>query len=460
MKKKSLIMALIGVALSLCFVVFGVFAATYLKLNLQGQIDFLTFDKLAYVEEVKISNFVENDNGQYYAKSKTLSEFKDMYLKKDTTSKTIDLSKLTIMNGEKLEIAITMMSLEKTNLKPIVSYTKTNDNIIVRSTSAFLPANGGQSPQTGQPNTLKIYIENWDSTAITLGGNLNVQISFEEVESLLQNNGTYSFKDESTGVYTNEYLKWKYVSKDGQSPCSETPVGLNGYYVLQTDITTDYSLRTDDEHKGLLQFNYDVSYACYGTSTLVPMRDCRHLENTNVNVNDYGYSDVRKYVNGINIYKESAAIDSSQTDSDGNSIYIIRPDTASNYSNMYTDLCIDTENDLVYKMITPRSLSSLYEKIVGVSGEALADTSKYSPSVMPDFEQQKDKFWIPSHYEVISMEFDMPWSFDGIGVYQYGYWLRSPIQNKSLHLDIVCMEEVVDSQPGSVGISARPCFMI
>lgn len=117
MKKKSLIMALIGVALSLCFVVFGVFAATYLKLNLQGQIDFLTFDKLAYVEEVKISNFVENDNGQYYAKSKTLSEFKDMYLKKDTASKTIDLSKLTVMNGERLEIAITMISLEKNKPK-------------------------------------------------------------------------------------------------------------------------------------------------------------------------------------------------------------------------------------------------------------------------------------------------------------------------------------------------------
>ena len=102
---------------------------------------------------------------------------------------------------------------------------------------------------------------------------------------------------------------------------------------------------------------------------------------------------------------------------------------------MYTDFCIDTENDIVYKAITGRTLKDLYlENGAGpldigrsVPFPASLTQSGYTSSTV-------DKFWLLSYYEAYSLFLTNTGS-QGTGasderVWPSGsanhYWLRSP----------------------------------
>ena len=60
MKRKTLLLAIFGCILSLVVIVTGVLAITYLKVNVAGEINFISYDKLVYVEKVVINNFVDS----------------------------------------------------------------------------------------------------------------------------------------------------------------------------------------------------------------------------------------------------------------------------------------------------------------------------------------------------------------------------------------------------------------
>ena len=130
MKKKSLILSILGAALSIALICVGVYAISYMKLNIVGTLNFISYDKSIYVEKVEIKNFVESPDGgvTYLTKNKELAEFAGRYLGESEQTTSIDISDLQIIEGEELLIEITFKSLNtEMELDVFCDYTETRE---------------------------------------------------------------------------------------------------------------------------------------------------------------------------------------------------------------------------------------------------------------------------------------------------------------------------------------------
>lgn len=330
---------------------------------------------------------------------------------------TVDLSGITFNTGE-TTITISMKSNSDKYIKNVVSYdsgavsyntTGTSGTTFVHSTSLYLPNNSSESKD------LKIYVNNNSGSPKTISG---LKVSFEEKESLLQadttNNYWYIEMGTIMGQTQSEYIRWKYIASVDDSTGSDVatkystfdantkPTG-QGYFLLETDVLpaigrdgTNYMIKVSFENSCKGDYHTDTNW-------------------TSIKANDYATSNVRAYINGKDSY------DSAYYSTNGTYTPMGRE------SNMYTDLNINTANDIVYNQIAGRTLGDLYSKnTYSTTNPGDVDLPYIKDNDAGDnygyTSETTDKFWLLSYYEV----YNLIGSANADRVWTGSYWLRSP----------------------------------
>ena len=448
--KKKLLTLILGFVMALSVVAIGVYALTTVNLGVTGTISFIAYDKQVYVEDITIKNLVEETTNGYKSTNKTYEEYQGVYLK-GSNSKVSIIGK--VLKGETLEIDITSLS-----------YQNLPDNVLVRSTGLYMPQNQGERIVTGQSRMLKIYITNNNENYSTLDlSTINLSIKFEELSSLIHEGtrlvgeetktffyvemGTIPGTANESGLATEEYLKWRYISGDGKMAYISTtaPTNTIGTYILETNVTTltqnNSMLINDVEDMGMLGTKtYTLLQVAYQNQHKLESGGYVLSENENIAANDYAYSTVRKYINGEKIYKRNTS--------------------TSHYSDMFSDFCIDTENDLIYKKIISRTLTSLYSDIweTDVYLAGVSDSEKNFYALNNDYDMnERDKFWLPSYVELRDLLCNKTWSSASV-TWDVPYYFRSicfPLETWSglVNSSGTATNSLIMNIP-----SIRPCF--
>ena len=119
--------------------------------------------------------------------------------------------------------------------------------------------------------------------------------------------------------------------------------------------------------------------------------------------------------------------------SSSNSIY----SPSGTQSNMFTDLHIDPDNDIVYERIIGRTLGDLYTDMSN-SGTNPQDVDfpKGSPddwtgATITYSREDTDKFWLLSYYEAYNFLGNGSSDSDTDRSWGNSYWLRSPFSSLS-----------------------------
>lgn len=343
----------------------------------------------------------------------------------------VDLSGITFNTGE-TTLTISMTSLSVNYIKNIVSWYDT-PNITISSTSLYLPQNPSEQLTSGTSRDLTITVNNTGS-ATTISG---LEVEFEEKTDLLQvteedetstyteegywyvEMGTYSTtSDNAEGKRESEYLRWRYFS----------------------DTTSHYDFNRNTRPKGEGYFILENYYSSYNSTNVgglycswnndyLDASPYKHQLNgwKNIDANDYSTSTVRQYMNS-----EEERVQRYYTYS--NSIY--SPNDPA--SNMFIDLHIDPDNDIIYTDIIGRTLGDLYTDMTDSKTNPQdvtmpkGSSSGWEGAEITYSEDDTDKFWLLSYYEAYTLlsgnattssDTDREW-----GDY---YWLRSPNSSHS-----------------------------
>ncbi|MBQ3494492.1 MAG: hypothetical protein IJA69_03670, partial [Clostridia bacterium] len=400
--KKKILTLLLGCVMCMSVIAIGAYALTQVNLGINGTLSFIAYDKQVYIEDITIKNFVEETTKGYKSTDKTYEDYHGVYLK--NSNATVDLSG-KVLQGETLEIDITMVNLKSNYLKTSLSYEDLPADVLIRSTGLYMPQNTGTRVESGQSKMLKIYISNLSTTLTALDlSTINLSVTFEELESLIHE-GTRTEGEESLAYYyvemgtlpgvadenglaTEEYLKWRYISSDGDSAyAGDMPTNTLGYYILESAVPAYSSpIRNDGKTLGNVAFNNNYTDTVGG--------EYYYNEFSNVYANDYAFSNLRKYINGERVY-------SCNSSTFSNSHYTYLPLTTSHYSSMFDDFCMDPENDLIYNRIIARTLTDLYSDIE-MDGTKIDDTTHFAPSNYNNM-GESDKFWVLSYDELLNM---------------------------------------------------------
>ena len=209
----------------------------------------------------------------------------------------------------------------------------------------------------------------------------------------------------------NEYIRWRYISADGETPIGDATVSsLNGTYILET---FDAVLRT----------SWENSYINESGAT----PDYHHTEDELLSVaaNDYRASNIRQYLNLTGeeqVYKSSSVSSSAGFYGSGAQ------------GNLCTDLNIDPQNDIVYEQIRSRSIADLYTDMSADNNipptpsditPSTANVRTPSGEIIPD--SGFDKFWLLSYYEAYTLlSSSTTIGHDSGRAWDDNYWLRSP----------------------------------
>ena len=344
----------------------------------------------------------------------------------------VDLSGITFNTGE-TTLTISMTSLSVNYIKNIVSWYDT-PNITISSTSLYLPQNPSEQLTSGTSRDLTITVNNTGS-ATTISG---LEVEFEEKTDLLQvteedetstyteegywyvEMGTYSTtSDNAEGKRESEYLRWRYFSDTTshyEFDRNTRPTG-EGYFILENY----YSSYASTSVGGLyVSWNNDYTYRSSSDAT--------HNYNgwNNIDANDYSTSNIRQYINGNDVQKSYSGSWNTTVTPNGTS------------SNMFTDLHIDPDNDIIYTDIIGRTLGDLYTDMSN-SGTNPQDVD--FPKGSPDdwtgakitySREDTDKFWLLSYYEAYTLlSGNATTSSDTDRKWGYYYWLRSPHSSNS-----------------------------
>ena len=368
-------------------------------------------------------------------------------------SEVLDLSNIQFETGE-TEVVISMTSLNANYIKNNVSWYNTS-GVTITSTSLYLPQNPSGEVTGGESRDLKITVTNNSGSPITVSG---LEVAFEEKEDLLQATaegevskyteegywyvemGTYSTtSDNEEGKRESEYLRWRYFAEETTEYVAETdttsevlaegqhyatfdpntrPEG-NGYFILETYIDAFDSTAVNGIN---VTFNNDVIWSSPYDHQLNGL--------DGINANDYSTSTIRQYMNSTELVSKSY----TSTSTDEGTIYSPSTDLETQ-SNMFTDLHIDPENDIVYSQIIARTLGDLYSRnyddhIDGLDSNGNGITFPDLSGADAGYQYQStdsDKFWLLSYYEAYNLlsgnattddDTDREWG----GIY---WWLRS-----------------------------------
>ncbi len=355
---------------------------------------------------------------------------------------TLSLNTQNIEPNEEQIVKITLQSNATTQRtasgyqKFILSYSNLPTGLRVNSTSLFLPQDGSEKVYT-----IKFYNA---SLGIIPLNSVQILISLDSVSNLLmQDPSGYYYVEMGTVMRPdkNEYIRWRYIANENRTSAS-TPTNissLNGTYILETDLVSDYltpayTLLSNNDLQNLDEFlanNY--------TGTLCSYQSIFNLTRTNsavvatnieynTNANEYATSTVRRYLN----YTGNNKVFKFASFTDMGEIVLGREDCNvtskgnqnASKTNMVTDLNIDVTQDVVYNAIKARSLNNdLYADII-------PDVSSKVPSLSEQTgltNENADKFWLLSSTEaskIFTENEERNWnkqeqSYDI-------YWLRTP----------------------------------
>ena len=345
----------------------------------------------------------------------------------------IDLSGIEFATG-KTTLTISMTSLSAKYIKNKVSWVNTS-GVTISSTSLYLPQNSSEQLTGGQSRNLKIYVNNTSGSTTTISG---LEVEFEEKEDLLQvteegkpstyteegywyvEMGTYSTtSDNAEGKRESEYLRWRYFS----------------------DTTSHYEFKRNTRPKGEGYFILESYYSSYASSSVGELyvswnndytyrssSDATHNYNgwNNIDANDYSTSNIRQYINGNDVRKSFSGSWNTTVTPKGRS------------SNMFTDLHIDPDNDIIYTDIIGRTLGDLYTDMSNSGTDPQdVDFPKGSPddwtgATITYSREDTDKFWLLSYYEAYTLlSGNATTSSDTDGEWGKSYWLRSPYSSYS-----------------------------
>ena len=418
----------------------AVVAVPNINLSMNGNVSFVVNETDVYLNKVTLKNTVtETSDGNYQAGDKVLSNYSDLYIQENTS---IDISDVTVLSNQTMEIDFDMTSLNANYIKVNLSYQNLPSTVHIASTSLYMPKNPSEDLLQGDTRTYKIYIKNTGTSALSLSG-INLQISFEEKTSILQNDTTNQYYYVEMGTIAtstgSEYIKWRYFSANGGNKYtynSSTAPSGTGYFILETDTLSLAAIGLDGSiNMMLMPFNADYINSKY-----------THAKNgwDNINSNDYATSNVRQYINGNNAYDNYTYT---------NNIYT----PSGRYSNMYSDYNIDPENDLVYQNIIGRSLGDLYSNMAASSmGGAVTFPTFNEGATIKYTESDVDKFWLLSYQEALNAlgsEADRKWPSNA-----NNYWLRTPSSSSNGAIGVNTSGSSYSFTVLSSNIAARPAF--
>ena len=370
----------------------------------------------------------------------------------------ISLNSETIGAKEEKTVKITLKAQNSNSAYQRLKLTYSNlpEGLRVNSTSIFLPQDG-----TEKVYTIKFY--NQTSEEISLE-NVQATISLENVSNLLMHDEANNYYYVEMGTIMrdteNEYIRWRYISADGETPIGDATVSsLNGTYILETDLISEYmaplseiiesdqptaeDLVTIDNY---LANNYTGTVCGYQSSISFMDLASSTAINTeyNTNANDYKTSTIRRYMNytGDNkVVKHASFQDSSPFLEAGEFpedtiILNIDSNKSSQATNMVTDLNIDIDQDIIYNEIFARSLTNdLYADIGASNSNATTGTPIEVPSVNVEglSDTNSDKFWLLSVAEantLFTSDGERDWNESE---QMDAYWYRSPDSSGTLN---------------------------
>ena len=421
-------------------------------------------------------------------------------------AKAISLNSETIGAKEEKTVKITLKAQNSNSAYQRLRLTYSNlpEGLRVNSTSIFLPQD-----ETEKVYTIKFY--NQTSEEISLE-NVQATISLENVSNLLMHDEANNYYYVEMGTVMrdtkNEYIRWRYISADGETPIGDATVSsLNGTYILETDLASEYaneaqayaqqkvqegmldgSISAEEMYiaiyvfmDGYLEnyfsgtlcaFNTEITYDADDGSNATAYKNTNYL-GQNVFANDYKTSTIRKYMNYTGddtVYKHPGYLyfmenlmGFEESPPTGQVTYSTA-NTNTQASNMVTDLNIDTTYDEVYTQIQARDLTDLYTDMTD-------STTNPNDVIVPNVSVEglngtgSDTFWLLSYYEAytllssgtsIGTDSGRDWNTEA--EYDY-YWLRSPDSSSS---DIVYLVGGGGNLYSNINIysAARPAFQI
>ena len=278
-------------------VIVAVVAVPNINLSMNGNVSFVVNETDVYLNKVTLKNTVtQTSEGNYQAGDKVLDNYNDLYIQENTS---IDISDVTVLSNQTMEIDFDMTSLNANYIKVNLSYQNLPSTVHIASTSLYMPKNPSEDLLQGDTRTYKIYIKNTGTSALSLS-DINLQISFEEKTSLLQNDTTKQYYYVEMGTIAtstgSEYIKWRYFS-DGENAytynATTVPTGI-GYFILETDTLSAVGL---DGTNNMMKMPFNNDYQ-HSTDPYT------HVKNgwDNISANSYATSNVRQYINGNNAY--------------------------------------------------------------------------------------------------------------------------------------------------------------
>ena len=349
----------------------------------------------------------------------------------------VDLSNITFNTGE-TTLTISMTSLSENYIKNKVSWVN-KDGVTISSTSLYLPQNTRGELASGENRNLTITVNNTGSATQISG----LEVEFDDMgEYLLQvteenevsdytregywyvEMGTHSTTtDNAEGKRESEYLRWRYFSDTTshyEFDRNTRPTG-DGYFILESCYDS-YGVEPSSGEGGLCM-SWNNEYIQSGT---IFNRTYKHQLNgwTNIDANDYATSNIRQYINGNTVYKSYTGSGSA-----GYTPY-------GTQSNMFADLHIDPDNDIVYSQIIGRTLGDLYSNnLDSASGGSVDFPDLSGADVGYQYQEtDTDRFWLLSYYEAYNLLSGNATTSTDLDRY-WGEWflLRSP---RSSHANI------------------------
>ena len=429
MKQKSWLILVLSCMFFVVISAIGVYAVSFVKLSLNGQVDFIDYDKVAYIEKIEVKTYANGKSE--IIKTEILEQYNKKYVKLTNGNISIDVSSLKVENGQTMKIEITIMSLKSDSDLYVVANISDVAGLEISSSFTKLEKNIGQKVSSGVASVVEINILNTSTSAIPLG-NVSTNLSFEDVSEYLNLIKTTTDSDGEIYHYVElgqlsngTKLQWRYMAdSDGNAYKSTTkPTTLSGYYILET-------------RAGGGLYHYLENY-----TTEQPFYHVSGSGYEGIYAIDYATSELRQYIN----------------------------------STEYLDYLKISGSDIIYQMISSRTISDLYKKIKSDDTDILDTDTNYALSI-PGIATQSDKLWIPSCYELRTMLCGGTWNyFDaGWGTNEDAtdsdcdaYWLRSPSVWDEGYLAYVDSYGDWDSGPyaglGSnlqLSYYVRPCFKI
>lgn len=295
----------------------------------------------------------------------------------------ISFYKYTLLPHEEMKVNITMKSIGEVSssyYKFVMNFPTIVDSMVINMESFYLKNDASEKEFT-------ITFYNNSNQTIDLE-NVTTTLTYEEVDNLLRKEDNNTPDDESDdyyyvemgtymGNFKTQYLRWRYISSDytysqPTGPNEQDLKDLSGIYVLDT------------VHESLRGKIFDTAS------------------------NSYRDSVIRKYLN----YTNNQVVEGAGTQE---------------VSNMCKDLNINVKNDVIYSLISCRTMESLYSNIKNDSGDSLI----YSQETITDTngneisDTEFDKFWIMSSYEATMLIAEQYRGWDSA---YCSYWLRTPAE--------------------------------